>query len=73
MLPRCAGFSDHSVQLGQGLLDQIQPLQHRPGQLGMVGIEVAGQRLSQIGDLRRIRPFANSARPADPVRRRSSR
>ena len=51
VLPRLAGLGDHRVQLGQGLLDQVQPTQHRAGQPGVVGVEVPGQRLGQIGDL----------------------
>ena len=52
------------VQLGQGLLHQIQPPQHRAGQPGMVGIEVAGQGLCQLRILRRILPLAMSASPS---------
>jgi hypothetical protein len=51
VLPRPARFGDHRVQLDQGLLDQLQPPQHRAGQPGMVDIEMTGQRLSQIRDL----------------------
>jgi hypothetical protein len=29
--PRLARLGDHRVQLGQGLLDQVQPTKHRPG------------------------------------------
>src|SRR5688572_5120800 len=61
MRPRLAGLDNDRVQLGQGLLDQVQPTQHRAGQPGMVGVEIAGQRLRQVRDLAPIRPFAISA------------
>jgi hypothetical protein len=51
MRPRLAGLGDHRVQLRHGLLDQVQPTQHRAGQPGMVGVEMAGQRLRQVRDL----------------------
>jgi hypothetical protein len=62
VLPRPARVGDHRVQLDQGLLDQLQPPQHRAGQPGMVDIEMSGQRLSQIRVLRRIFPLARLAR-----------
>jgi hypothetical protein len=51
MRPRLAGLDNDRVQFSHGLLDQIQPTQHRAGQPGMVGVEMAGQRLRQIRDL----------------------
>ena len=65
MLPGPAGLSDDHVQLGQSLLDQLQPAQHRLGQLGMMGLEGSGQSspgpgscaasdLGQIGELNQV-------------------
>ena len=47
-------LGDDRVQLGQSLLDQLQPPQHRLGQLGMVSLEGSSQRLRQVRILRRI-------------------
>jgi hypothetical protein len=43
--PWLAGLDNDLIQLCHGLIDQVQPLQHRAGQPGMVGVEMAGQRL----------------------------
>jgi hypothetical protein len=61
MLPRPAGVDNDRVQLRQGLLDKVQPTQHRAGQPGMVGVEVPSQRLRQVRDLAPHLPLAMSA------------
>ncbi|WP_448622207.1 hypothetical protein [Geodermatophilus sp. URMC 65] len=50
MRPGPAGLGDHRVQLGQRVLDQLQAVQHGLRQLGMLLIEVPGQRLDQLRD-----------------------
>jgi hypothetical protein len=46
------------IQLAQRLLDQLQPPQHRLGQLGMVGVEASSQPWARSEILCRIRPLA---------------
>ena len=52
---------DRGVELGQRLLDQLEPIQDRPGQLGVVGVEVSLSAWARSGILRRIWPLAISA------------
>src|SRR5688572_10459811 len=61
MRPGPAGLRDHGIGFGQGVLDQLQALQHGAGQLGVLLVEVAGQRLEQLRDLIRILPLASWA------------
>jgi hypothetical protein len=51
MRPRPARLGNHRIQLCQHLIHQLQPAQHRVGQLGMVGIEGSRRRLRQVRDL----------------------
>ncbi|MCW2695315.1 MAG: hypothetical protein JWR62_400 [Modestobacter sp.] len=49
--PGLAGCRDHRVELGEGVLGQLQPMQHGARPLGVLVVEVPGQRLDQLRDL----------------------
>ncbi len=74
MRPRRAGRLDYEIQLGQRVLDHVQAVQDRAGQPGVVGVEVAGQRLGQFGgSCRAACPSPSGPTRARRPRRRSSR
>jgi len=49
--PRRTRCLDRLIELDHGLLDPIEAVEDRPGQLGVVSIEVALQCLGQVRDL----------------------
>ena len=49
--PGLAGGSDHGVELDERVLDQLRPVQHGPRQLGVLIVEVPGQRLDELRNL----------------------
>jgi hypothetical protein len=61
MRPRLARRFGHTVQLLQRVFDQVQAVQDRAGQPGVVLIEVADQRLGQLRNLRPRLSLAKSA------------
>jgi hypothetical protein len=49
--PRGERGGEHSIEFGEGVLDQLQAVQHGAGQLGVARVEMPGQRLGQGRDL----------------------